>query len=49
MALESPDDDGIKREALRLPMLAEAMALLQAQRTELVVIGGAQRGLPVSH
>jgi hypothetical protein len=49
MALQSARDDGFKREALCAPMFTEAVTLLFAQGAELVVIGSAQRGLPMSY
>jgi hypothetical protein len=49
MALHRACDDGIKRDALRTPVFAQALALLPTQSAELVVVGSTQRGLPVSH
>ena len=49
MTLERACDDSVKANALRAPVLAQALTLLLSQRAELVVIGCAQRGLAVSH
>jgi hypothetical protein len=49
MAFHRACDDSIKRDALRTPVLAQALALLRTQSAELIVIGSAQRGLSVSH
>ena len=49
MALHRACDDRIKCDALRVPVLAQALTLLHAQGAELVVVGCTQRGLPVSH
>ncbi len=49
MTLQSASDDRIKLQALRTPMLTQALALLRTQRAELVVVCRAQRGLPMSH
>jgi hypothetical protein len=40
MALHRACDDRIKRDALRMPVLTQALALLRAQGAELVVVGG---------
>src|SRR6218665_1138891 len=49
MALQRTGQHGIEALTARTPVLAELHALLMAQRAQLVIVGGAERGLAVAN